>query len=357
MLRKRLFWGMIPAAIALAASFASPAPTAYAHERWFVEQGRHPGEHFTPDLTSLLLALGGVSFILVALGIHHATWFRGANASFDRLRRWLPAAIEWRMVSVLSGVMLIANSVTGTFLAPELVAPHPGIILAGRIAQALIGLVLITQISFLLSGLLIVVLSIPVITLYFGAGALLDYGFEYAALAVALGLVGLSATCPDRIGSRVRQWMKLESRSLAQLPLPVVRLGLGLTFITLALHNKLLSPDMALTFLDAHDLNFMRLLGLTGFTNPLFVFAAGVAEVTVGLLLVTGIATRFIAAGALGILSTTLLLFGPVELIGHLPIMGIAILLVYRGSGTYVFAPPVLGSASALPLPAPDVAG
>ena len=123
--------------------------------------------------------------------------------------------------------------------------------------------------------------------------------------------------------------------TLAGLSLPMVRVGTGLTLVVLAIHAKLLNPSLALSFLDAYDLNFMKLLGFTSFTNLHFALAAGVAELTFGLLLISGIATRFVT-GVLGLffLSTTVV-FGPMEVLGHLPLFAIVILLILRGSGSF----------------------
>jgi uncharacterized membrane protein YphA (DoxX/SURF4 family) len=115
----------------------------------------------------------------------------------------------------------------------------------------------------------------------------------------------------------------------------VIRIGLGLTFMALALHCKFVDPNISLTFLDHHDLNFMRQLGVTAFTNARFLFAACVAETALGLTLVLGIATTFVASLLLVALCTTLAMFGVVELMGHLPIMAIVLLLMARGAGSY----------------------
>ena len=48
--RKRVSLGLVLALI----TFISFQKPAYAHIRWFLEKGEHPGEHFSMDLTSLL---------------------------------------------------------------------------------------------------------------------------------------------------------------------------------------------------------------------------------------------------------------------------------------------------------------
>ena len=82
----------------------------------------------------------------------------------------------------------------------------------------------------------------------------------------------------------------------------------------------------------------MAYLGFTVFTNTHFVFAAGVAAFTLGVILVAGIATRFVTATMSAFLLSSMVIFGPVELIGYLPIFGIALLLFIQGSGAYGLA-------------------
>ncbi len=92
---------------------------------------------------------------------------------------------------------------------------------------------------------------------------------------------------------------------------------------------------MALTFLDEFNLNFMPYLGFAGFSNLHFVFAAGVAELTIGLMLVSGIATRFVTAVLSIFFLATWVIVGQAELVGHLPLFGLALLLILHGSGSY----------------------
>lgn len=309
--------------------------TTRAHEAWFVQEGGHAGEHFSFGPTNLFVILGAALFITLAFAVHHANWFRKIDYMARKAQRVLPSGIEWRMVAILAGIMLIANSVTGVFLAPNLVLPGSGLVIAGGVAQAIVGALLISQFSFLLAGLLVVVVAIPIAFIFLPSAWLIDYGFEYVSLTLALVFFGVTSNCRDKA---VCKLIKREPWDLSHLPLPIIRIGLGLTIISLSLRYKLLNPDFALTFLDKYDFNFMPHLGFVGFTNLHFVFAAGIAEFTLGLLLLTGIATRFVAAGLLLFLLTTLIILGIGELIGHLPVIGIAILLVYRGSGTFPVA-------------------
>ncbi|MBI2872563.1 MAG: DoxX family membrane protein [Chloroflexi bacterium] len=326
-MRKRL----IAPGLALALSVGGwSAGSAHAHERWFVEKGTHPGEGLPFDLTSLSVLLGALVFLGLAVAAARGNWSRRVNILVERAQRFLPKGMEWRIVAGLTGIMLIANSVTGAFLAPDLVLDGGGLATFARFGQMLIGLILLSQVAFALAGLLVLVVVFPLALLLVPVSSFADYVFEYASLGLAFVFVGLSS-CPDQFA---RRWIKFDPGRFSHLPLPIVRAGLGLSLIVLAVHNKLASPDMALTFLDTHDLNFMAALGFASFTNPHFVFAAGVAELVLGVLLLSGLATRLAAAMLAGFFLTTLIVLGLPELIGHLPLLGIVMVLAYRGSGS-----------------------
>ncbi len=312
-----------------------PTGTAYAHEGWFVSEASHSGEHFLLDLTILLVAVGSILFLASVVVVDRSKWYRRLDSVLAQAQRRFPAGTEWKLVAVLSAVMLTANAITGVFLAPDLVLPTRGLVILGGVVQLLIGLLLLSKRSYPLAGLLTIAVALPLAGLYFPAGRLLDYLIEFAALALAFIFAGLGSGYLDR---RMCKWLRHNPAHTTHLPLPVIRVGIGLTFVVLALHNKLLSPSMALTFLDQHDLNFLRQLGFSGFTNLHFVFAAGMTEVALGLLLAAGVATRFVAVALVAVFLTTLAVLGPIELLGHLPLIGIAVLLVFRGSGGYRLA-------------------
>lgn len=319
MRKRRTIFGLVVALV----EFVTTLQTADAHETWFVKEGRHAGEHFSMDLTNLLVLLGAALIALSAFAVHRTSLLRSIDACLGKAERWLPRGIQWRIVAGLTGIMCIANSITGVFLAPNFILPGDGLVVLGSVIQLVIGLLLVSQVFLSLAGVLIVAAAIPVAVIYAPRGFLLDYGIEYVALALAFLFVGGGS-----------------NSEFAHLPLPIIRVGLGLTLIVLSIHHKLINPDIALTFLDKYQFNFMPLLGFTGFTNLHFVFAAGMAEVVFGLLLFAGIATRLVSAGFAMFLFSTLIILGPVELVGHLPLIGIALLLVCQGSGSERFAPP-----------------
>ena len=313
----------------VASAFA--AATVHAHERWFVEEGTHAGEAFAPEFTVLAAIATSLGFLALALVFTHTIWYRRMSAVAAPAQRFLPEGMEWRLIALLAGIMLIADSINGVFLAPELRIAEGWLGLLALASQAFIGLLLLSQVSFALAGLLVLVAATPMALVAFSAGMLIDYLLEFGALGLALIFVGLSS-CPDQLACNM---MKVNPRRFSHLPLPIIRIGLGLSLIVLAVHNKLADPNFALTFLDEHDFNFVLALGFTGFSNLHFVFGAGLVELGLGVLLVAGVATRITAAVLFGFFLATLFALGLPELLGHLPLFAIALALVYRGPGQF----------------------
>ncbi|MFQ5459981.1 MAG: DoxX family protein [Anaerolineae bacterium] len=315
-------------ALALAAAAAMAPRTGAAHIRWFSPQNKYPDASFALDATTLAVTLGAAAFAALAVLVHRrAEGWPWAS----RIASAVPVSQEalWRVIAVLAGVMLIATASQDVFLATNIPLPEGSVRLVGQLAQAVVGVLLISQVSFVASAALIVVAGLAALVLA-PLAAMADYLVEFVALAAALALVGPRLSPVDAGFARRFGWDPDKGFDLA---LPILRIGLGATLCILAIHNKLLTPGLGLTFLDDHAFNFMPQLGFSGFTNLHFVYAAGIAELLFGLLLVAGIATRFTTAVLATFFVLTLVAIGPVELVGHAPIFGIALLLIVHGSG------------------------
>ena len=117
--------------------------------------------------------------------------------------------------------------------------------------------------------------------------------------------------------------------------LSLLRLGTGTTLMILGFSEKILAPEYGINFLNLYHWNFMHDFG---FTNYLFVIAAGVVEFTLGLLLVLGIATRPVAIVTAIIFTIPLFILGPIEIAGHLPhFAAIVLLILFDNGGHFTF--------------------
>ncbi len=340
------------ARFAAATGFALALSTPVsAHLRWFVDaDSEYADLTYGVNGTNLLIVIGAALFAGVMLWVHHAS--KG-----QRISNWLERAasvsrlFEWRMVAFLTGVMLIGCAATGVFLAPNI--GFEGTALAGLavVLQVLVGTLLVLQISFTVSGVLVIVVAAGTLVLV-PMGIMVDYVAEFIALALCLILVG-PAICP--LDRKLAPKIGLNPDRVAHLPVSIIRIGVGLSLVVLAIHNKLLNPGLTVAFLGEYGYNFMPSLGFTEFTDLHFAFAAAVAELTFGVLLVFGIATRLTVTCLASFFITTMILLGPVELLGHLPLIGIAVLLILRGGGRLTPLQPESAAEAVprTPLPSP----
>jgi uncharacterized membrane protein YphA (DoxX/SURF4 family) len=108
-----------------------------------------------------------------------------------------------------------------------------------------------------------------------------------------------------------------------------LRIGVGISLVMVAFSEKLANPQLALSFLQQHPLNFTAALGMP-MSDAAFVLCAGTVELLVGLCVLFGLFPRVIILVAWLPFNLTLTIFDWVELIGHLPFYGaMAFLLVW----------------------------
>ena len=303
-------------------------PPVFAHLRWFVNAGRFADAEFLLDVSTALVVVGALAYVALAWYVHRSARFHGAAARLEGVAE-AGKGLDWRLVGALTGVMLLGNAFLGIYLAPNIELGIAALVPVGAAAQVLVGLLLILQITYSVSGALVLVVAVLTLGVV-SPWLMLDYVFEFVALGIALVLVGPSLSRLDR---GAYKWLGLDPGRWTRLAVPVIRIGVGLTLVALALHNKLLNPGLTLAFLEEYQFNFMPMIGFAGFTDLHFAFAAGIGELTLGLLILFGVATRFVVATLTVFFVLTLILLGPMELLGHAPLVGIAILLILRGSG------------------------
>ncbi len=119
----------------------------------------------------------------------------------------------------------------------------------------------------------------------------------------------------------------------------IVRIGTGISLIVLAFTEKLLYPELSLSFLDVHHWNFMQSI-FPWFSNNLFVLSTGFAEMIFGILFILGYITRIttiLIAIFFGISVTAMLAqFGEWE-VEDLVVYVAAILFIFYGHGKTKF--------------------
>ena len=115
----------------------------------------------------------------------------------------------------------------------------------------------------------------------------------------------------------------------------MLRIGLGLQLVVLAVHNKLYEPAATYFFLSEYPYyNFPQYLGWTEFTHLHFALAAGVFEAAFGIMLVLGLATRYVLLVVSFFFVSTGIISGFEEVMGHLPIFGVIAVLFVAAART-----------------------
>lgn len=244
---------------------------------------------------------------------------------------WLETKIpEWkdRVVSIAGigfGLAFVLFSAYGYVFAPNLPA-ESGIGTFLLILQALIGVMFILGVYARLGAVFLVGLF-ALATFKYGVVDMVD-AVEMLGIAIFMLIAGRPKwSLVESI--KAKEWFNKWS----DYAVPILRVGTGINLMVLGFTEKIFAPSLTQNFLATHSWNFMEALGFTSFTNYWFAFSAGMTEFIFGLMLLLGLVTRITTLTLACFLVTTLILLGPVELIGHLPHFAIAIVLLVFGSG------------------------
>lgn len=304
--------------------------TALAHEKWFIEgpyQARF-GQALSPP--ALWFVVGALLFVVAAFlfwrsrgrqGLLPGPELFGANAA-GRGRLYALAPL---ILGVHIAVPLLIAGVSGNLFAPSVPLEGAWRYLLGLTQTGIAlsffygGLARPAAVALALLWLLGMVVTSP--------AAMLE-NLHLLGFAAFFFLAGRGPYAIDRL-----IFPRLEPpATLARHAVPALRIGAGLSFIAVALTEKLANLPLALTFLDEYPLNFTAALGIP-IPNEHFILAAGAVELIIGLLLVLGIFVRETIVVAWLPFNLTLTIFNWVELVGHLPFYGImAVLLVWTAN-------------------------
>jgi uncharacterized membrane protein YphA (DoxX/SURF4 family) len=284
--------------------------TAWAHVKWFEDASRFP---LQPDLvfserTLLWLGASTVALLWLSLAQRITAGSRWADlAPLQRLSARSPT-----LLSIQAAITLVSTAVQPALLAPNLALPHspPGIALAA--VELVVAATLVTGIADWLGALLLCAL-VPLVGLLFSPMDALEQLFWVGIAA------GVRGGCTPRA-------------------VAVLRISTGLAVIAAALSEKLWDPALGGAFMAHHpEFNVLRTqLGMTWFSDDLFVLVAGIVEGTIGVLLVSGCMTRLVILGMWLPFNLGIPVLPAQELIGHLPILAAMYVLLAHGSGSLV---------------------
>lgn len=310
---------------------------AQAHEKWFVspEQMQQFSQQARPEVFTsfnpinlglLVMALIVIGALLALdLALREKRIGRETCGKLLSMRDLVPPAL-----GITTGVILIYSGVHRQFFAEnlDLMRVDPSwIYFPLSYAQILLGLCLMIGLYTRLVSLVVLAAYLAVAFL-FGFREWLDY-IDVIGVALFLAILGRgNFSLDERFNIRF-----LDLSQYKEYAMPLLRIFVGLDLMVLGINDKFFNPYVAMTVVQEHHLNFMQGLGFTGFSDALFVLGAAAVETSVGLMIVLGIVTRLISVILTVLFTITLVIFGPLELIGHLPIFAAVFALLTMGSG------------------------
>lgn len=113
----------------------------------------------------------------------------------------------------------------------------------------------------------------------------------------------------------------------------LLRWSVGFGLIGLGCDEKLLHPQLALALLQQKP--GLNLLHAFGMGNALFVLCAGLFEVSLGLMLISGIFPRLAILFLASLFTVTTWIFGSAEFFGHMPYYGMVVAILFRPVSVY----------------------
>jgi uncharacterized membrane protein YphA (DoxX/SURF4 family) len=293
-----------------------------AHVKWFTDPRLHPTQYglflSVPLIGAFLLAVGAAG---VAYLIQHRVPEPAAVRSLERYAKTGPLALR-----IALGVALIAAAAASWLFVPSLVLDQDSVGLALRVVEAACGL-------FLLAGLLTRYTAVVLALL--GVVAMVPFSIENILEQVhILGIaVFLFIAGPGRVSldARRQAHRSIEHENAPAAAINLLRIAMGFGIAYGALTEKLLNPPLAQALLDQSP--FLNVLRPLGVSDPVFIWLAGVTELAIGVVILSGQITRPVMAVGFALFTVTLIVFGLPEFIGHLPYYGIMLTLFIAPDG------------------------
>ena len=296
----------------IAAVHAGVAP----HIKWFTDPAAHPTDWSllvsVPVMVAVMIAVGAVG---VAYVLQQRVAEPKIMRTFDRF-----AAIAPTVLGVHIGVALIASATVGVLFSPNLRPNDDPLGSAILVIEAMCGLILLLGLATRGGAILLALL---------GVAAMLPFTFEsilenvhILGIALFFFIVGRGPFSFDRMRG-VRPPTRHEDAPTWALTLLRLSLGFGIAFT--ALTEKLLDPALAQALLDQRP--FLNIVRPFGIGDPQFAYLAGLTELVIGGVVMSGQLTRPVMAIGAILFTATVPLFGWTEFLGHLPFYGIMFVL------------------------------
>lgn len=286
------------------------------HVKWFTDPSQHPTD-YSLLLTFPVIAAFGVAALAVAAAAFVQRTVREPRI-FRALERfaWLGPFV----LGVHLGIALIAAATLGMLFVPSLRVERDTFGFALLVAEGVCGVLLLVGFATRPAAVALALLGVVAME-PFNFESILEQVHILGA-AIFLFITGRGAISIDRVFGQQRA-LNMPEAPAAALTLLRVCMGIGIAFG--ALTEKLLDPGLAGALLS--DRPFLNILAGLGVTNGQFAYLAGLVELVIGIVIVSGQLTRPVMAAGAVLFTATLPIFGWTELLGHLPYYGIMLTL------------------------------
>lgn len=293
-----------------------------AHVKWFATPETAIAPYKITDPFVFITII--ISILFVFLGIYLEKKIKVPKKANKYIEKYASGALS--IASIGFGLAFIIFTIQGFIFAPNLYT-NGNLGLLMLFIQGLAGIMILFGIYERIGGFLILILFALGISEY-GALEMLDT-LEMVAFAIYAMIVGRPKW--KIVNTRLFENIFHKINSYGY---PILRVGTGLNLIILGFTEKILNPSLTENFLKNYNWNFFQNTSLDFITNYNFAFMAGMVEILFGVFFLLGIVTRITTLTLAVFLVITLVLLGPIELIGHLPHFSIAIVLFVLGSGS-----------------------
>lgn len=312
-------------AMCIAVGVLAPA-AALAHVKWFTDSTAYPlrTELILTDRSLSWLNTSAVAIALLA-GVRrlvgHREW--PDSPMLRRMARGAPT-----ILAIQAAIGLVAAATRPALLAVNLPLALNSLGIGLIAAQLGIALCFITGVADWLAALALIAL-VPLMAVL---ATPLDAMEQL--LWVGIGVVVMVVGRAGADAGQARWWFERRNAAWSRRAVTILRVATGLSLVVVALTEKIWNPELGLAFLaERPELNvFHNALGMSWFTDDMFVLSAGLTEAAIGAMLISGILPRLVILGMWLPFHLGIPVLPPQELVGHLPIFGIMYVLFVRGT-------------------------
>ena len=307
---------------------------AAGHVNWFVERDAEPLSNFSVTDPIFL-----VWICLASMMVLFSLWIDGKLPTL-RVAETKLRHDFMEILRVFTGMSFLLTAYEGSLVAPHKVADGTfGLALV--VVQAVIGIMLIANRWVKTAAVMMLVLH---------AGVAIEFGlFPALEYAIIIGIAFFLLLNSIEDEAR-RDWLKPYS-------VDALRIWTGISLVALAVGEKLAPSALGQVFVAQYQWNFMQALGFDVFDDRLFVLSAGMVEAVIGIVLILGTTVRLAVLALSVMMAISNVVFiaqgnneaALVEFIGHMPIIGIALLLLLLGYGQRLKITHVFSQQQAIP--------